>query len=89
MARDAVSPSADRHRKIRFAREQNSCDDVGEIEWPQDQLRVPFDHPVERRARFIEAAVTRGDDGPAMPFSQLSVRLHTASLRSDGRARDA
>jgi hypothetical protein len=80
MARDAVSTAADRDRKIRFAREPHSSDDVGEIDRPHDQLRMSFDHPVEGRARFVEAAVVRIDDRPAMPFSQLTQRVHGASL---------
>jgi len=80
MTGDAVPAAANSHRKIRLARKPHSCNNVGEIERPHDQLRVPLDHPVEGRARFVEAAILRGDDRPSMPLSQLTQRLHAASL---------
>jgi hypothetical protein len=77
-----VSTTADGYRKIGLAREPHSCDDVCDIDRPQDQLRVPLDHSVERRARFVEAAILRGYDRTSVPLSQ---RVHRASLeKSDG-----
>jgi hypothetical protein len=72
---DAVYPATDRNRKIRLACKSESRHDVADIERASDQLRVPFDHPVERCARFIEATVVHADDRPSMAFSQLRQRV--------------
>jgi hypothetical protein len=81
MTRYAVASAADGHGQIGFAREPESCHDVADVERPHDQLRVPFDHPVERGPRDVEAAVVRSNDRASMTLSQLSRRRHAPTLR--------
>jgi len=81
MTCDAVTSTADRHRKIGVACEPDRGHDIRDIQRSHDQLRVPFDHPVERGTRDVEAAVGRSDDRPSVLRSQLGRRRHTPTLR--------
>jgi len=74
VTRDAVTSAADRHGKVRFTREPDRCHHVCNVERSDDQLRVPFDHPVERGSRDVEVPVSRSYDRSSMPLSQLSRR---------------
>ena len=82
MTCDAVTSTADRHGKIGVAGEPDRGHDVGDIERSHDQLRVPFDHPVERGSRDVEVSVGRSDDRPSVLGSQLGRRRHTPTLRN-------
>jgi hypothetical protein len=64
-----VAAAANSDRKTGFAREQDGGDDVSQIEGPNDELRVTFDHPVERGSPDVEAIIVRSDDWPSMPRS--------------------
>src|SRR5947209_11762827 len=57
VTRDAVAASAHGNRELRLAREPDSRSDVGDIEWPDDQLRPAGEHTVERGPRKLVAAV--------------------------------
>src|SRR3989440_6065791 len=76
MTGDAVTAAAYGHRQTTFARELESRDDIIDIERPRDQLRVPFDHPVERGSCNLEVSVSWSDDRSSMLLPQLSRRRH-------------
>ena len=71
VAGDAVAATANGDGQIPLAGERDRGDDVVDIERPDDQLRTPVDHPVEREARGVVARVLRVDHGAAMALPEI------------------
>src|SRR5205807_8005981 len=71
MAGNAVTAAPDRNRQIHLTGQRDRRDDVLDIEWADDQLGTPVDHPVERAARGIVTRVARGDHRAPMPLSEI------------------
>ena len=66
MARHAVASATHGNWKLRLAGERDRCDDVVDVDRPDDHLRPPVEQAVERRSRGVIAAVIQSDYRPAV-----------------------